>query len=235
MGTIKKSILDKVLKDLNLTPEQVVEEGLMDKVRSFVNRPSATTRAANNLNASMPPNPNSNLKEPVLNTMTTLKQTAKKLEQQASSKPFITGQEAGGMFKQFNDQLLAGGRAVQAAAGGRQPVPPKPAAPAQPNVQTAGFTPSQTPAGLGVQPEGQPTTVSQDYSQRPPLLNPWTNPQGQLVRLTPEQEASLNPAQKAQYAAAVQLQFAANTGPKPLPPSPPQANVGYGPNSWTIQ
>lgn len=222
MVNLNRDILDKVLISLDLTTEKILKEGLFDGIKNLVGGSSAMTQAANNLNSSIPANPNSNLKVPTLQTMTTLKNTAQGLEKQAQAKQVITGQEAGGMFKQFNDQLLAGGKAVQAAAGGRQPVPPQPTAPAQPNAQTAPLTtqtpPTNTPTGLGIQQDGTPN-ISQDFSKRPPLLQPWINPQGQFVELTPEQAKTLTPEQQTEYMSEVIKQR-----PKPIQP-PPQANA----------
>ena len=192
---LKPEILNKVLADLNLTPEQMLEEGFMDTIKNSLmpNRnadqkigdvmnpiamgASGATGAANpnepgimlkdpqgkfikitgvqpnskqyfdimrqyqsqgytgvkpgeadgkpfETHAASEGNIQGNLKQIVASTMTDLKNTAGELETKAASMPTITSQDAGGMFNQFNNKLLAGARKAQAFAGKQAPHPP---------------------------------------------------------------------------------------------------------------
>lgn len=67
-----------------------------------------------------------NLKQIVTSTMTDLKNTAAQLETQASGMPTITSQDAGGIFNQFTNKLLAGARKAQSFAGKQEPHPQQP-------------------------------------------------------------------------------------------------------------
>ena len=118
-------ILDKVLSDLNLSKEQVIEEGLMDGIKNLAYKAGnalsnaavpSPSNAASRVAGAMAP-PGANLRDATVNTMGVLKNTAQKFEAEAAKQPTIDSQQAGGMYKQFNDQLLIGMRQAQAITG----------------------------------------------------------------------------------------------------------------------
>jgi hypothetical protein len=135
-----------------------------------------------------------NLKDATIKVMKDLKNTAQNFEAQATKLPVVTSQDAGGMYKQFNNKLLAGAREAQAIAGKQQPHPqvqPQQQAPAnqaqqpvKPNVPQAGNTvvsnpgapanqqaPAHIQAGLGTQQgingQGGPQTARVYAGQLP--------------------------------------------------------------------
>ena len=65
-----------------------------------------------------------NLKNIVASSMTDIKNTAAQAEKQVAAMPTVTSQDAGGIFNQFTNKLLASARQAQAYAGKQAPHQP---------------------------------------------------------------------------------------------------------------
>lgn len=145
VGKINKNLLDKVLTDLNLTEQQMLEEGMWDRVKA------AGTAFANPTSVQTPTQVPVDLKANTLQTIEKLKALANSLESQANTKPTISAKEASALYAQLNAFIVSSIRSAQATLT----APPSPAVPAatQPTGATTVVGPGPTAqVSLGAQP-----------------------------------------------------------------------------------
>ncbi|MCI4435546.1 MAG: hypothetical protein JHC33_01870 [Ignisphaera sp.] len=132
---VNKELLDRVLADLNLTDQQMLEEGMWDRVKaagSAFSNPQqiAIAQAASNLKAN------------TLQTIEKLKQLANTLEAQANAKDIISPKDASAIYAQLNAFIVSSIKGAQAAMANQpqpvaaQPIQAAPANPAQPTSAT---------------------------------------------------------------------------------------------------
>jgi hypothetical protein len=155
---VNKELLDKVLADLNLTEQQMLDEGMWDRVKAagsaFANpQQIAVAQAASDLKAN------------TLQTIEKLKALANTLEAQANAMPNISPKQASAIYAQLNAFIVSSIKSAQSAMASspQQPaatVAPAPTvpvvAPGTPSAQVnlGGQTTATIPGGpnLGVQP-----------------------------------------------------------------------------------
>ena len=177
---VNKELLGKVLSDLNLTEQQMLDEGMWDRVKAagsaFANpQQIAVAQAASNLKAN------------TLQTIEKLKALANTLEAQANAKEIISPKDASAIYAQLNAFIVTSIKGAQAAMANPQapvaqaaPTQPATTAPTNPTAPVAqvnaGGQPTATiPGGpnLGVQQPGTPP-VAQPTPVLPPGSSTFT-------------------------------------------------------------
>ena len=220
MASIKKKTIDKILLELNLTAEQVIEEAFFDNFKNKFTRktpPATKYQLTNSIPSSINPTrqpkqkkstpaaaaapqptatqqkPAGDLKATTVQTIDQLKGLANSLEQQAAAMPTINTQQASRLYQQLTSFLVDGIKKAQSAM-----VP-----------GTAGVGPRaenlpQAPEGI-TQPDG---------TQLPSSIAPQTNPGLAPQTATSAQQATTIPTDPL---AGYKLPAGLAVGPPPIP------------------